>query len=271
LKLALEAGSLTYSLAQKYQITGVPIEAQELIEKGVKATLEPLNQYGLTPVQIGAFALNPLHPDPKEVAEQTEQVSKIIELAPETGCNTIVISCGNYRKDTYGAIDRRNRTQEAIHRYADIIAPLLEKAEKYSACISIEAYIKGIIYGPESFLTLSKILKSKALRCNLDVTSLYDLNDFIDPKPLWLNVCAKLKGHIGIVHIKDVSLSDGFHIHANLSPITEGVTDWKFALDLIEKTIPEQCWVMLEHVQNAEEAKKSIGFLRKLTEGLQLP
>jgi sugar phosphate isomerase/epimerase len=272
MKLALEAGAPTMELAAKNRVRGVPISAQDLAAKGVEATLAPLRERGLEAAQIGAFGWNPLHPDPAVLATQTQIVTKAIELAPGTGCRVVVLSCGNHQASAFGAADRRNRSPEAIARYAAALRPLLERAEHAGVLLSIEAYIKGVVWSPEAYLQLEARAGSKALRCNLDVSSLYDLADLIDPAPRCREICSKLAGHVGLVHIKDAGLAEGFHIHAGLVPITSGPTDWKAVLAEVKRAAPSDGWLLLEHVQSAEEAASSLAHLRKLAAevGLEL-
>jgi sugar phosphate isomerase/epimerase len=265
MKFGIEAGPLTLELACTHGARGVPIQAQELAEKGAEAVMAPLRERGLQAAQIGAFGFNPLHPDAAVVAAQTAILARAIELAPETGCRTIVLSCGSHRAAAYGAADKRNWTAEAVARYAEAVRPLLEAAEGRGVVLSVEAHIKGVVRNADSFLQLARLAPSPALRCNLDVTSLYGLDDLIDPMPLWRETCAKLNGRIGLVHVKEVAMAEGFHIHAGLAPLGSGPTDWKEALSLIAASAPADCWLLLEHLQNAEEAASSVALLRRMS------
>lgn len=264
MKFGIEAGTATFEAAVANGARGVPISAQDLVEKGAAAVMAPLRERGLEAAQIGAFGFNPLHPEASVAAAQTELLARAIELAPETGCRTIVLSCGNYRAAAYGAADKRNRTPEAIARYAEAVRPLLPAAEARGVALSVEAYAKGVVRNADAFLELARLAPSPSLRCNLDVTSLYGLDDLIDPMPLWRETCAKLAGRIGMVHIKEVAMAEGFHIHAGLAPLGAGPTDWKEALALIAVSVPADCWLLLEHLQSLKEAAASVAFVRNL-------
>lgn len=75
-------------------------------------------------------------------------------------------------------------------------------------------------------------------------------------------VCRGLRGHYGLVHVKDVALREGFHIHVELSPIDQGATDWALVLREVAPNVPEDGWVILEHVQSMEEARRCTSFLK---------
>ncbi len=67
-----------------------------------------------------------------------------------------------------------------------------------------------------------------------------------------------LEDHIGIVHLKELALTDDFHIHAGLAPIGEGPTDWASLLRSIRDVIKTDVWVLIEHVLTYDEGVSSI-------------
>ena len=267
MRLGLDAGTHTHDIAVEQGIRGVPISADQLVKDGVEATLAPLKQRGLEVCQIGAFGYNPLSTDTGTQAKQAETLAKVIPLVTDTGCPYIVINGGNYHPSGFGAGDARNFTDEGLNKVADALKPLLESAEKHGAKLSIEAYLKTAIRSAESFLKLKeKVGGSDALRCNIDVTSLYNYEDMWDPAPKVEHICTSLAGHYGLGHLKGVALKDGFHIHIELAPITDDPTDWEQVLKLMEPHMPDDSWVILEHVATPEEAQTSLDHLRAVAE-----
>ena len=266
MRLGLEAGADTLELAKELNIKGVPINASDLAEKGVEETLNPLKEKGLEVCQIGAFGFNPLSTDEAAQAKQREMLEKVIPLAPETGCPYIVICGGNYHPSGFGGHDLRNEEPETLDKIAEVLKPFLELAEQHGVYLSIEAYLKTAINSPERFLKLKEKVNSDALRVNIDVTSLYDYSDFLDPGDTIKDVCTGLAGHYGLGHIKDIELKDGFHLHAGLAPLGSSPTDWKTVLKLMEPHLPEDSWLILEHVLSPEEARKSVAYLRNAAE-----
>jgi sugar phosphate isomerase/epimerase len=75
-----------------------------------------------------------------------------------------------------------------------------------------------------------------------------------------------LAGHYGLVHIKEVGLSEGFHIQAGLKSLGEGVTNWTDVLRLTAPHLPADSWVILEHVLSPDEARRSVALLRVAAE-----
>jgi sugar phosphate isomerase/epimerase len=263
MRLGLEAGSLTLDLAVELGIKGVPVSINKIIEEGVDATLAPLRERGLQACQIGAFGYNPLSTDREAQVKQTAMLRQLIPLAPDVGSNYIVICGGNYHPSSFGAGDARNFSDLALDKVAAVLEPLLALAEQNGVYLSIEPYLKTAIYSPERFLALHSRVKSGALKINIDPTSLYNYWDLWDSRMKVHQVCTELAGHYGLGHIKEVALAEGFHIHAGLAPLGQGMTDWAQVLELMAPHLPEDSWVILEHVQTAEEARNSFALLQE--------
>ncbi len=262
MRLGLDAGANTLDLAVELGIRGVPISAEQLGRDGVDATLAPLHERGLQVCQIGAFGFNVLSTDRTKQARQQAILEQAIPLAVATGCPYIVICGGNYHPSGFGAGDVRNFTDAALDEIAAGLAPLLALAEQHGVCLSIEPYLKTAICSAERFLALWERVKSPALRANLDVTSLYDYADLWHPTATIQRTCSGLAGHYGLVHIKEIALTEGFHIHAGLVPLGKGPTDWAEVLRLVAPHVPADSWVILEHVATPDEARASVAYLR---------
>jgi sugar phosphate isomerase/epimerase len=267
MRLGLEAGKHTLDLAVELGIQGVPIGADALARDGVEATLAPLRERGLQVCQIGAFGYNPLSTDVERQAQQAALLERVIPLAPETGCPYVVINGGNYHPSGFAAGDARNFTDAALDEVAEALTPMLALADRYGARLSIEPINKSAIYSPDSFLKLHERVAraggaANALRINVDPTSLYGYWDLWDSTETVRHFCTVLAGHYGLGHVKEVALGEGFHIHAGLAPLGEGNTDWSLLLGLIAPHLPEDSWVILEHVATPEEARNSLGILK---------
>ncbi len=262
MRLGLDAGEHTRDLAVELGIKGVPVSADQLLQDGVEATVAPLRAKGLQVCQIGAFGFNPLSTDQEAQARQADVLRQVIPLVTQTGCPYIVICGGNYHPSGFAAGDPRNFIEAALDVLAEALAPFVALAEQHGAKLSIEPYLKTAIYSPERFLALYERVPSDALRINLDVTSLYAYWDLWDSTETVRHICTSLAGHYGLAHIKEVALAEGFHIHASLAPIGTGVTDWAEVLRLMAPHVPEDSWVILEHVLSPEEGRASYAHLQ---------
>jgi sugar phosphate isomerase/epimerase len=261
MRFGFEAGPHTHDLARELGITGVPIDMAALVNKRPQMVLEELQ--GLQVCQISAFGVNPLSPDQGGQAEQRRILKAAIPLAAQTGCPYIVICGGNYHPSGFGAHHPDNGSEAALDEVARVLEPFVTAAEAHGVKLCIEAYLKTAISSPERFLALKERLPSEALRVNIDVTSYYDYQDFLDPAVTIEHICSALAGHYGLVHIKDIALKEGFHLHAELAPLGSSLTDWPEVLRLTAPHLPADSWLILEHVLSPEEAHTSVPLLRK--------
>ncbi len=260
MRLALDAGEHTLDLAAELGIGGVPIDGGSLLNDGVDATLKPLRERGLVPCQIGCFMFNPLSDDGNDA--EAQRLRDVIPLASDAGCRNIVIGPGNFHPSGFGEHDPRNDEPAALAALADALQPMLDLCEQHDARLCIEPYLKGVINGPDRFKQLHDRLQSERLRANVDPSSLYDYADAIDPAAKVAAVCEGLVGHYGVIHLKEVALRPGFHVHLELAPIGSGKTDWADLLRCAAEHAAVDDWAVIEHVSSPEEAHASVAFIR---------
>jgi sugar phosphate isomerase/epimerase len=249
-------------------IEGVPIDGTQLAEKGLDATLAPLRDHGLAVCQVGLFMFNPLSTDADGQAKQAQALEAILPSLRDVGCRYVTIGPGNYHPSGFGHFDPRNFTDAAIDALAEGLKPVVDLAAKHDAVLTIEAYLKGVIHSPDRFKQLHAKVGGDHLKCNVDPTSLYDFGDMIDPSAKVESTCRGLAGHVGLVHLKEVGIDEGFHIHMGLKPIGEGPTDWGRLLGLVAPHVPADSWVIVEHVESPAEAKASMEQVRALVRDL---
>lgn len=273
MRIGIDAGASSIECAQKNGVAGVPVSSRALLEESTPSLLGPIRDAGLSVCQINAMGYNPLHPDPDNRAASREAVLNALERSSELGCPWISINGGNYHPSGFLHGDKRNYSAVALEEIAGELEPLLKTAERAGAYLTIEPYIKGAISSAERFLTLQSLLGTarERLRINLDVTSFYDLQALIDPDPVCDALCRDLADSIGLIHIKEIALSESFHIHADLVPVTEGPTDWERVLRRSVPSAPVDSWIVIEHVQSEDEAKASVEYIGAICRRLSLP
>lgn len=262
MRLGLDAGANTLDLAVELGIQGVPISAEQLVRVGVDATLAPLRGRGLQVCQIGAFGFNVLSTDRAKQARQQAILEQAIPLARATGCPYIVICGGNYHPSGFGAggcpqFHRRRAGRDRGRAGADVGAGRAARRPAEHRAVPQDRHPLGRalpgVLGPGAVA---------ALCANVDVTSLYDHADMWNPAATIRRTCEGLVGHYGLIHIKELALADGFHIHIGLAPLGQGPTDWTEVLRLVAPHVPDDSWVILEHVATPDEARASVAYLR---------
>lgn len=270
IRLGLEAGADTRDIAIRNQVSGVPIGAHDLVETGAAAIKGELASSGLSVCQVGAFGYNPLHPDADVLQREGAILAEALRQAPETGCPYVVICGGNYHPTGFLGADRRNHLSETLERIAEELRPYLAICETHGSRLCIEPYLKTAINSPARFIALKALCGSPALRVNLDVTSLYDYAALIAPEEANCRTIAALGPHCGLVHLKEVALLEGFHLHAGLAPMGAGATNWQEVVEQSAPYLTDDAWMIIEHVASAHEAEQSIALVRGILSGAGL-
>jgi sugar phosphate isomerase/epimerase len=262
LRLGIEAGSHTVAMAQELGVRGVPVDIHDLVKKGGAALRAELAAQGVEPCQVGAFGYNPLHPDLEYRQQQAELILSVLPELSALGCAYVVINGGNRHPSGFGHGDLYNFSKEGLHETAENLKPLCEAAAANGGYISIEPYIKSCASSAERFCELADAVGSSALRMNLDVTNHYDLGAMWDPRDLIRTTARTLGARTGLVHLKEVVLKEGFHIHMDLGPIGDGPTDWGLVLQEAAPFVAADSWVLVEHIGSPEEARRSFEIVR---------
>ncbi|NOZ20448.1 MAG: sugar phosphate isomerase/epimerase [Planctomycetes bacterium] len=253
-------------VAKEIGATGLPLSINALAERGPEAAAKPIRDAGMSACQIGAFGFNPLSPNRAEQKKQEDMLAKAIPLAAATGCPYLVINSGNYDEAGFMRGHPDNFTDRALDEVAVALDPVLSLAEQHGAKIVIEPMVHCVVSVPERFLALKERVKSNALRVNLDICNFFTLKDMWQPAEAVKRICGLLAGHYDLVHCKDLTVSQGVHIHIDETPLGTGVMDWETALHDIARDLPEGGWFIYEHVKSAEDARAGAKLLRDMAQ-----
>jgi sugar phosphate isomerase/epimerase len=270
LRLALEAGADTLVAATTLGITAVPIDGQALLKDGVTATLAPLRERHLTPCQVGAFFFNPLDPDLTARAAAAAKLARLIPLAAEAGCPWIAFAAGSLCADIFGGADPANLHEPALAAAARELAPLATLAERHGVRLTLEPHIRSVIATPERAAALCTRVGSSALRVTFDVSNFYDFFALLDSTEIVRRCGTALAPHTGLIHLKEIAVTNGFHLHAGLVPMGQGRTNWTQVLAAAAPAAPSDSWVLIEHCAHTAEATASVALVRAAAQAAQV-
>ncbi len=270
MKLGLMAGPATNSLAIELGARGVPLPVNALAQKGPEAALAPLADAGLEVCQIAAFGFNPLSPERDKQEQQRAMLEKAIPMAPDTGCNVVVVNGGNYHPSGFMNGHADNFTDEAIDAAARGLEPMVKLAEEHGVIMAVEPMVHAVVCTPERFLKLKEKVGSDALTVNLDICNFLTYADMWRPTEATKHICETLAGHYALVHCKDLAVTTGVHVHIDETPLGTGVMDWEAALPYVARDLPEDGYFIYEHVKTPEDARTGVKLLWDLAEKLGL-
>ena len=264
MKLGLSAGPESIALALELGASGVPLQVNALAAKRPKNAVAPMAEAGLEVCQISAFAFNPLSPEKDGQEQQRRMLEQAIPLAPETGCRVVVINGGNYHPSGFRKGHRDNFTDAALDEVARRLEPTVAIAETHGVLLTVEPFVQCAVNTPERFLALKKRVASDALMVNLDICNFFTYEDMWRATDAVTRTCRLLAGHYPLVHVKDLAVTEGVHIHIDETPLGRGALDWETAMRLIERDLPEDGYFLYEHVKTPRDARAGVAMLREL-------
>jgi len=263
MKLGLVCGPDSPRIAHKLKVNGVSVNAADLIADGGKAKLASLHELGLEPCQIAAFGFNPLTSDLKDRQANEQIVEAALPYLQRTGCQDLVVNGGNRHPSGFAGSHRDNYTDAILDEIARALEPWIKRCEEYKVNLTIEPHIQCAIDTPERFLKLKALIGSSRVMVTLDTCNFLHFKDLWNPFPRIADICAQLKGHYTSVHLKNVDLAPGTHLHINEVPFLTGKVEWAPILKIIKRDTPN-AYLILEKVKSEEEALVGITAIREM-------
>jgi len=221
-----------------------------------------LRERQLVPCQIGAFFFNPLSSDIAARRLAAAKIARLIPLAAEVNCPWIAFAGGSLHPDIFGGADPANLHEAALAAAVHELTPLAALAAQYGVRLTLEPHLRSILATPERAAELCARVGSPALRVTFDVTNYYDFFALLDSDDIARRCGIALATHTGMIHLKEIALTGGFHLHASLVPIGQGRTDWAQVLSTAGSIAPADSWVLIEHCTNLAEARQSVACIR---------
>jgi len=80
------------------------------------------------------------------------------------------------------------------------------------------------------------------------------------------HICETLAGQYALVHRKDLAVTTGVHVHIDETPLGTGVMDWETALCCIARDLPQDGYLIYEHVKTPDDARTGVRLLRELAD-----
>jgi sugar phosphate isomerase/epimerase len=246
-------------------VTGLPMfNVGDIADRGGAAAAASITGAGLQVCQIGAFMYNALSPDTEAQRKQLDTLTRAIPEIPATGCRTVVVNGGNYHASGFMNGHADNFTDEAIDAAARGLEPVVTLAEEHGVIIAVEPMVNAVVCTPERFLRLKQTVGSDALTVTLDICNFLTFADMWQTEEAAKRICETLAGHYSIAHCKDLTVTEGFHMHIDEAPLGKGMVDWETALGCIAKDLPQDGFFIFEHVKTEEDARAGVALLHDL-------
>ena len=222
--------------------------------------LSEASRLHVTIAEVGVWR-NPISPDTQErdaaLAYAKDQLA-YADAIGATCCVNITGSCGarwdgayqeNYSAQTYAEVVR------SIQEIIDAVRPT-------QTFYTIEPMPWMIPDGPEQYLQLIQDVNRERFAVHMDfVNMINSINRYLFSNDFIEECFSKLGPYIKSCHIKDVALEVPFTMLLREVPPGKGQLDYAHVLRTIDRYLPKDIPVLLEHMQTNEEYTEAFAYV----------
>lgn len=248
-----------------------PAEWEKLLVKSrFKAVTAPFNCYtprgeidaycaichkhNVTIAEIGVWK-NPFDPNPEVAATALAYAKGQLRLADELGILCCVNIVGTSSPAGWDAADVSNFTPETYRRIVDCIRDIIDSVQPQKAFYCIEPMPWMIPDNPDVYLQLIQDVDRAHLGAHMDfVNMICSPRRYLDATAFIEDCFSKLAPYIKSTHIKDSHMDPrAFTTLITECPPGKGELDYDAVVRIIDKYLPKDAPVLLEHMNTAEE------------------
>lgn len=248
-----------------------PAEWEELLIKSrFKAVTAPFNCYtsredidayceicrkhDVTIAEVGVWK-NPLALDAEEAAAAIEYAKGQLKLADELGIPCCVNIVGTASPVAWDAADPSNFTAETYQRILECTRDIIDTVQPKNAFYCIEPMPWMIPDDPDVYLQLIKDVDRPQFAAHMDfVNMICSPRRYLGSTAFIEDCFFKLAPYIKSTHIKDSHMElKGYTTRIFECSPGEGELDYDAILRIIDKYLPKDAPVLLEHMNTAEE------------------
>ena len=208
---------------------------------------------------------NPLDPDGEKAAAAMAYAKGQLALADRWGIPCCVNIVGSAGGAAWDGADRNNYTEETYERIVQSIREILDEVQPKRAFYCIEPMPWMIPDGPDEYLALIRDVDRKQFAVHMDFVNMINSpRRALAPERFIRECFEKLGPYIKSTHIKDSRLHPT-RLTAILEECSpgEGSLDFREVLSIIDRYLPKDAPVLLEHMRTFEEYRKAYAVLEE--------
>ena len=231
-------------------------------EKERDAYRSACDRRGVLIAEIGVWR-NIFDPDPAAAAEALAYAEGQLALADETGITCCVNIAGTAGSAGWDAADRTNFTDETYERIVNSIREILDRVSPRRAFYCLEPMPWMIPDSPEVYLQLIRDVDRPQFAAHMDFVNMINCpRRYLAPESFIEDCFSKLAHVIKSTHIKDTRMHP-----TNLTALLEecspgeGTLDFSRVLGILDRELPPDAPVLLEHMSTFEEYSRAYEYL----------
>ena len=223
---------------------------------------EIIRQCGVRIAEIGVWK-NLMDPDERAAREAMDYAKGQLALADERDIPCCVNIAGTSGKAGWDAADRSNYTAETYDRIVLQIREILDEVQPRRAFYCIEPMPWMVPDGPDEYLQLIRDVDRAQFAAHMDFVNMINSPRRALAAEAFIEDCfRKLAPYIKSTHIKD-SRMDPLRLTTVIEECAPGEGDLDYArvLQIIDKYLPADAPVLLEHMQTEEEYRAAFDYV----------
>lgn len=219
-------------------------------------------RHDVTIAEVGVWR-NLLDPDPARAAENLAFAKDQLRLADEIGVPCCVNIVGTASPVGWDAADRSNYAPETYERIVRSVQEILDEVQPRQAFYCIEPMPWMVPDSPDAYLQLIRDVDRPQFAAHMDFVNMINCPRRALAPERFIEECfAKLAPWIKSTHIKDSRMQP-----TRLTTVIEecgpgeGGLDFEAVLRIIDRALPADAPVLLEHMQTFERYAAAYSFL----------
>ena len=217
---------------------------------------------GVVIAEVGVWK-NVFDPDPVLADEAMNYAKGQLTIADDLGIACCVNIVGTKSSEGWDAADKSNFTPETYERIIRSIRDIIDSVHPQRAFYCIEPMPWMVPDSPEAYLQLIRDVDRKQFAAHMDFVNMINCPRRYLEADTFIEDCFRmLAPHIKSTHLKDTRMHATrlTTILEECSP-GEGKLDFARVLSIIDKYLPADAPVLLEHMQSFEEYQQAYTFV----------
>ena len=230
-----------------------------------------IERNGVKIAEIGVWK-NPMAPDPAEAAEALSYAKGQLRLADELGIPCCVNIVGTSSPIAWDAADPANFSAETYDRIIAAIREIIDDVNPRRAFYCIEPMPWMVPDGPDEYLQLIRDVDRAQFAAHMDFINMINCpRRYLAPEVFIEECFLKLRPYIKSTHIKDTRMHPTrlTTLLEECSP-GEGTLDYERVLRILDRLLPPDAPVLLEHMQTEEEYRAAYEYVAEKAEKINI-
>ena len=228
-------------------------------------------KHGVSIAEVGIWK-NLMDPDEGAAKENRAYAKAQLLLAEERNIPCCVNIVGTFSRAGWDAADKSNYTKETYDKIISITRDILDSVQPKRAFYCIEPMPWMVPDGPDEYLKLIRDVDRPQFAAHMDFVNMINCpRRYLDAETFIEECFSKLAPYIKSTHIKDTYMqpTELTTVIRECAP-GKGELNFTRVFEIIEKYLPENAPVLMEHMKTNEQYEEAYDYLSKCADAAGL-